>query len=238
MFIVLKKSNILFIIAVVCISVFALSYSLKYESTPVFSVPSGGRVIVLDAGHGDIDGGAVGASGTIEKDINLAVCLKLQAMLEKCGAHVLVTRADDGAIVDKEGKSVRQVKRDDLNLRRNMRDNSNAQIFVSIHMNKFPDEKYGGAQVFYSSKPDNSKVLGELIQKNLVDIVDGTNTRKAKKADNSIYILKESTIPSVIVECGFLSNRNEEKLLKTDEYQQKIAWAVFAGIEEYFDFVK
>jgi N-acetylmuramoyl-L-alanine amidase len=237
MFVVIRKNNILFLAAIIITSFIMLNFSLKNELKTVF-VHSGKYVVVLDAGHGDIDGGAIGKNGSIEKDINLSVCKKLQSYLEKSGIATIITRNDDSAVVDKNGKTVRQIKREDLKYRRDMRDIENADVFISIHMNKFPDEKYKGAQTFYSKTPIESKVLGEKIQKNLIEILDKSNTRQAKQAENSIYILKDSKKPSVIVECGFLSNTEEEKLLLTDDYQAKVAWAIYAGINEYFTEMK
>lgn len=237
MFLVIKKNNILFLLSVICVSVFMLNFSLNYKTAPVF-LSSTGKVVVLDAGHGNIDGGAVGANGSIEKDINLAICQKLQSYLEQNGITVILTRSDDNAIVDTDGKTVRQIKRDDLKYRRDMRDIEGADVFISVHMNKFPDAKYKGAQVFYASSPEKSRILGETIQKSMIENLDKSNTRAAKKAENSIYILKDSKTPSVIVECGFLSNADEEKLLQNDSYQKKVAWSIFAGIEEYFTEMK
>ncbi len=237
MFIVIRKNNILFLAAIVIMSFIMLNFSLKNELETVF-VHSGRYVVVLDPGHGDIDGGAVGKNGSLEKDINLSVCKKLQSYLEKSGIFTVITRNDDTPVVDTNGKTVRQIKREDLKYRRDMRDIENADIFISIHMNKFPDEKYKGAQTFYAKTPAKSKVLGEKIQKNLIEILDKSNNRMAKEAENSIYILKDSKKPSVIVECGFLSNEEEEKLLLTDDYQAKVAWAIYAGINEYFTEMK
>ena len=119
-----------------------------------------------------------------------------------------------------------------------MRDMEKADIFVSIHMNKFPDKNQKGAQTFYAKTPLESKVLGETIQKNMIEFLDKSNKRLAKEAESSIYILKDSKKPAVIVECGFLSNDTEEKLLLTDDYQNKVAWAIYAGINEYFTEMK
>lgn len=237
MFIVIKKNNILFLVAIIITSFIMLNFSLKNELEDVF-VHSSRFVVVLDAGHGDIDGGATGKNGSVEKNINLSVCKKLQSYLEKSGIYTIITRNDDMPIVDTNGKTVRQIKREDLKYRRDMRDAENADIFVSIHMNKFPDEKYKGAQTFYAKTPPQSKVLGEKIQKNLIEFLDKSNNRMAKQAENSIFILSGSKTPSVIVECGFLSNAEEEKLLLTDDYQAKVAWAIYAGINEYFTEMK
>lgn len=231
----LKSVSVYFICLAIIAASLAVSISnfTMYEQT-IASLPSG-RCIVLDAGHGSPDGGAVGISGVLEKDINLKICKKLQRLLEQSGAFVIMTRSDDKNIAPDEKGKIRDIKRNDLKARKNFKNTPNADIFVSIHMNKFPEEKYRGAQVFYAQKPQSSKVLGEAIQKSFIDNLDNSNTRIAKAADNSIYILKDSKIPSVIAECGFLSNPEEEKLLTTDEYQDKIAWSLFLGISQYFD---
>lgn len=187
----------------------------------------------INAPHGYPDGGAVGESGVPEKDINLSVAFKLQELLEKNGAYVLLTRADDNAVVDDLNRKIRDIKRSDLNFRRDFKNNSNCDAFISIHMNKFPQSKYSGAQVFYASEPKESRVLGEKIMSRLKEISYTENNRAAKLADESIFILKDSIVPSVIVECGFLSNHGEEKLLLTDEYQDKIAFAIYSGLMDY-----
>lgn len=204
------------------------------KSVVTSALPSSGRVIVIDAGHGYPDGGAVGESGVLEKDLNLSIAIKLQKLLEKGGAHVLLTRADDNAVVDNLKEKIREIKRKDLNTRRNFKNDTECDAFVSIHMNKFSDSRYSGAQVFYAKEPTESKLLSESIQSKLKEMVNPNNNRVAKTTDGTIFILKDSKVPSVIVECGFLSNSEEEALLKTDEYQDKIAFAIYSGILEYF----
>ncbi len=235
MIIILKKSNLVFLCTAVLFSLLAFHLAGNFQTVPASTIPAANKMIVLDAGHGAPDGGAVGKSGTLEKDVNLAICQKLQTLLEKSGASIVITRSDDNSIADDDKAKIREIKRSDLKNRRKYRDDSGADIFVSIHMNKFPEEQYKGAQVFYAKSPEGSKLLGETIQAELINLVDPQNTRVAKPADNSIYILKESTVPSVIVECGFLSNPEEEKLLATDAYQEKVAWGIYAGIQKYFE---
>ena len=235
MFVVIKKNNILFLVAIFFVSVIMLNLSLKNEIESVFS-PS--KVVVIDPGHGNIDGGAVGNSGSIEKDINLSICKKIKEHLKKDGFNVVLTREDDSPLTDTNGKNVRQIKRDDLKYRKKMRDAQNTSIFVSVHMNKFHDEKQKGAQTFYANLPSESKLLGEVIQKNMIEYLDKSNRRVAKVDESSIYILKDAKTPSVLVECGFLSNAEEEKLLLTDEYQNKVAYAIYKGIKEYYSEMK
>lgn len=110
----------------------------------------------------------------------------------------------------------------------------NADIFISIHMNKFEQEKYRGAQVFYAANGEESKRLGEIIQQSLKEVLADGNTREAKKSGSNIYILKNAAVPSALVECGFLSNAEEARLLQSEEYQQKVAWGIYIGIVKYF----
>ncbi len=226
MFIVIKRSN-LFILAVsVFLAACTVNMVNRAEIAPASAVPVSDKVIVIDAGHGSSDGGAVGISGVLEKDINLAIAQRLQKLLEQTGAVVVVTRGDDNPIADN--------KRSDMRLRKNIKETSDADIFVSIHMNKFSQSKYSGAQVFYS-RDEESKALGEAIQDSVKALLNPSNNRVAKSADDSIFLLKQSTVPSVIVECGFLSNPAEEQLLSQADYQEKVAWAIYGGITSYFD---
>ncbi len=199
----------------------------------VFSVPVSNRIIVVDAGHGGFDAGA-SANGIAEKDINLKVALCLKDYLEQGGAIVLLTRDTDTSTASSETSGI-SAKKSDLTERKKLADSSDADIFVSIHMNKFPQEKYWGSQVFYSEKPEDGKRLGEEIQQGLKDVLQDDNGRVAKKIDGGVFLLKNTTIPSVIVECGFLSNPKEAELLKQKDYQQKLAWGIYLGITRYFN---
>ena len=226
MFVVLKRSNIFILAASVLLSAATVNMVKNSPSVPASSVMCENKVIVLDAGHGGFDGGAVGIRGTVEKELNLDITLKLKALLEKTGAKVVVTRDGDTALAE--------TKKEDMHKRKAIKESSNADIFVSIHMNKFSQAKYSGAQVFYA-KDENSQKLGEHIQNAMVNLLNPENNRKAKATDGNVYILKESAVPSVIVECGFLSNAEEEALLQQNEYQQKVAWSIYSGILKYFD---
>lgn len=209
---------------------FSIFYRPQYTASPVYYQ----KTVLIDAGHGYPDGGAVGNSGTVESDINLDIALELKKLLEKSGFYVILTRNDENTPAEvNENKKIRQIKREDLSIRRNMRDEVGADIFVSIHQNKFTDSKYWGAQVFYSKDNHESRELGEALQRSLIDVLDPSNTRSAKEDSGSIFILKNAQIPSVLIECGFLSNDKEEKLLNTEKYRQKIAWAIFCGIINY-----
>lgn len=226
MFVVLKRSNIFILAASVMLSVATVNMVKNSPALPASSAVWENKVIVLDAGHGGFDGGAVGISGAVEKEINLEITLKLKALLEKTGAKVVVTRQDDTALAE--------TKKEDMRKRKEIKESSGADIFVSIHMNKFSQEKYSGAQVFYAND-EKSQKLGEHIQSAMVNLLNPENNRKAKATDGNVYILKESGVPSVIVECGFLSNAEEEGLLKQKDYQQKVAWSIYSGVLKYFD---
>ncbi len=195
------------------------------EYIPVIATPVTNRVVIIDAGHGGGDPGAIGITGTLEKDINLNIALKLQQFIEKNGGTVLMTRVDD--------EMLGATKREDMNIRKKLREENSGDIFVSIHLNSFPKSNCNGAQTFYADN-EESKVLAEKIQKNMVKFLDEDNTRIAKKLSD-VYLLKKVNIPSIIVECGFLSNSKEEKLLADEQYQSKIAFAVYSGILEFFN---
>ena len=203
------------------------------EFKSVSSIPILNRVIVLDAGHGGFDAGA-SANGALEKEINLKVALCLKEYLEQGGAIVLLTRNSDASTAE-SGKEGVSAKKSDLAARKQLVDNSEGDLFISIHMNKFSQTQYHGAQVFYSDDQEKGKKLGDEIQQSLKDVLNDNNSRIAKKMDREIFLLKNTTIPSVIVECGFLSNPQEAKLLQSKEYQQKLAWGIYLGIVKYFN---
>lgn len=205
----------------------------KDLSKPTSALPTENKIIVLDAGHGGFDAGA-SSNGVVEKDVNLDVTLRLREYLEQGGCTVMLTRDEDASTAKEELRGS-SAKRSDLEERKKLATESEADIFVSIHMNKFPQEQYHGAQVFYSHNSEESKRLGEEIQKALKDVLDDDNQRQAKKIDGGVYILKNATLPSVIVECGFLSNPHEAQLLKQSEYRQKLAWGIYMGIIRFFN---
>ena len=205
-----------------------------FETVVVSALPLNGKIILIDAGHGQPDGGAVGVSGLSEESLNLDVALKLQQLLEQSGAYVVMTRTDNNSVAENLDDKIRNIKLNDMKTRKYLRDNSDCDIFVSIHMNKFEQQKYKGAQVFYSATGQNSKILAESIQNRIVTLADKSNTRIAKQADKGIYLLKNAPVASVIAECGFLSNPEEEKKLSVQEYREQLAYAVYHGISDYF----
>ncbi len=235
MLFVFKKKKIFIITAFAVLSVFLLGVAKeKFFLTEEAFLPTEGKTIIVDAGHGSPDGGAVGNSGVLEKDLNLSVAMTLQKFFESNGTQVLLTRSDDNGIYDVSG-SIKNKKVSDIKNREEFIKNSDAQVFISIHMNKFSDSKYSGPQVFYSGNNKNSELLAKCIQKSMIAALNPQNKREVKKADSSIYLLDKAQIPAVLVECGFLSNAEEERLLKDESYQRQLAWSVYCGIIEYFN---
>ena len=232
--IVLNKKRITIIVLSVFVSVFVFIFATdKKEMIPTVSLPVSGKTIVIDAGHGKPDEGAQSSSGTTEAETNLKIALKLQNLLEQSGSYVILTRSDENAIYDLDTKTLKQKKISDIHNRVKIGNESSADIFVSIHLNKIPQQQYDGWQTFYNANSSEGQKLATLIQNNLNDAIQKENNRVAKSIDN-IYIVKHVEIPTTIVECGFLSNPEEEKLLLDDEYQNKLAWGIYNGIIDYF----
>lgn len=239
MFIINKKRIMFLLIAVLLpIGIFvtrtASSNQKNRDILATMATPVTSRTIVVDAGHGGEDGGAVASDGTSEADINLKIALKLQALLEQSGASVVLTRSDENAIYDLNKKTLRAKKNSDIKNRVKIGNNSSADIFVSIHLNKIAQSQYDGWQTFFKEGSEDGKKLATCIQNNLNEAIQRENKRVPLKISN-IYIIKHVEIPTSIVECGFLSNPEEEKILKTDEYQNKLAWGIYNGIMDYFN---
>lgn len=201
----------------------------------VFSSNINQETIIIDAGHGGFDGGAVALDGTVEKDINLLISHKLKDMLQLQGFNVIMTRYDDSATDNTEDQNISSRKTSDLRNRLRLMNSSPDAIFVSIHLNKFNFASANGLQVFYSPNTANSKNLAELIQTSVKTMLQPTNDRVVKKGTKSTYLLYNARIPAVIVECGFLSNTEELIMLKDDTYQSKLAFCIFCGITDYYN---
>lgn len=184
-------------------------------------------VIVIDAGHGGMDGGATGIrTGVREAEINLAVSLKLRNLLQSVGYTVVLTRADENALC--KGKFSKQ---EDMKERVNIVRNVNPDYVISIHMNSYPDPSVKGAQVFYYPDSDRGKALASVIQEEIRNQLDPSNRRQVK--EGNFIMLHITASPAVMVECGFLTCPEEEAKLKTEEYQNQLAYAIFSGIVKY-----
>ena len=236
MFVINKKRIIFLTLATFLpIGMFMLqtSNNLTNKTIMTMATPVSSKTIIVDAGHGGEDGGAVSDNGVSEAEINLKIALKLQQLLEQSGSNVVLTRSDDNAIYDVDKKTLREKKNSDIRNRVRIGNNSSADIFVSIHLNKIPENQYYGWQTFFKDGNEDGKRLATCIQSNLNETIQKENKRVPLKISN-VYIIKHVEIPTVIVECGFLSNQQEEKLLQQEEYQNRLAWGIYNGIMDYF----
>ena len=192
-------------------------------------------LILIDPGHGGEDGGATGASGESEKELNLSIALALAEELKDHGCQVLLTRDTDTALGDQNLSTVAQRKRSDLQERARVAEESGAQALVSIHQNFFEESQYSGAQMFYSPNHPDSQRLAECLRSQVVKSLRPENRRESKEAGEGIYLLEQCRIPGVLVECGFLSNPQEAGKLTDPQYQRSLAQALCRGIQEFLE---
>lgn len=191
--------------------------------------------IVVDAGHGAPDGGAVSSDGVEEAGLNLEIAEKLRDALEDEGFLVIMTREDENNIADTDKqKSIREMKSSDLTNRVNIANNSGADIMISIHMNKFEGGSSWGWQTFYSKNSDEGKRLATLVQTSIQKSIDDRVNKRVALSIEGIKIVDKTNIPVIIVECGFLSNVEDLKLLQTEEYQDKIVVGIVDGVKEFY----
>ena len=203
------------------------------QAAAASSVQDDSLVIVLDAGHGGMDGGATAKDGTIEKDINLAITLKLRDMLEASGYKVVLTRESDRSLHDESAGTVREIKTSDLKNRLALMNTYPACLFISIHQNHYTESVYSGAQIFYSPNQPESQVLAQTIQDLFHEKLQPQNNRQIKPAGKNLYLMWNAKVPAILAECGFLSNETETALLKEETYQQKVAFILYSGILSY-----
>ena len=204
--------------------------SVSQSSLTKATSSSKSKTIVIDAGHGGPDPGKVSESGTLEKDINLKIALYLKEILESQNINVIMTRTEDKDLATETNKR----KLSDIKERVKLMENSNADMVISIHQNSYPDAEVYGAQCFYPTESEEGKKLASIIQNQIITSTNQTKIREIKD-NNDYYLLKHSSTPIVIVECGFLSNPAEEQLLLTDEYQRKMAWSIYLGTLQYLE---
>ena len=215
----------------IMVSVYFLAYQRVRQTSSDQIISKKKPCVVIDAGHGGKDPGKVGINGALEKDINLEIAIKLQQFLELEDVEVILTRESDAGLYD-ENASNKKVQ--DMKRRVEVIEQAAPVLTVSIHQNSYHEEYVHGAQTFYYENSEQSKVLAEKIQQALLNDVDKDNKRVAKSND-SYYLLKKTSSPIVIVECGFLSNSEEAGKLESDYYQEKVAWAVHLGILQYIN---
>lgn len=213
----------------------AMVINLGTEEIEVFNADSEPTyTIVIDAGHGEPDGGAVSKNGIAEAGLNLEIASRLEKELDKLGYHIIMTRTTENNIADSDKQTpVRTMKVSDINNRIKIVNESQADMLISIHMNNFQNPKYYGWQTFYKKNSEESKVIAENIQTGISNNINRVNDRVAL-AITDIKLVDKSTIPAVIVECGFLSNEEDLRLLMTDEYKQQIVAGIVEGIEKCY----
>ncbi len=187
--------------------------------------------VVIDAGHGGADPGKVGVDGSLEKDINLKIAKKLAMFLTAADVDVVLTREDDAGLYE---ENISNKKVQDMKNRVALIEEKKPALTVSIHQNSYHEEYVHGAQVFYYEGSEESKEIAERMQRVLAEQIDPDNARKAK-ANGSYYLLKKTSSPIVIVECGFLSNYEEAQKLSSEVYQEKTAWAIHLAIMNYLN---
>ncbi len=220
----------LVLVGLVALSVARIMIGVEPEK-PVLSYGIAGMKIVIDPGHGGVDSGAIGRqTGVKEKDVTLDISKKLARTLSQAGAMVVLTRETDTDLSAGEGESLLEKKRIDLSRRVALAKKIEADMYLSIHTNADPSPRWHGAQTFYYSKSEEGQQLANCIQNELVRIL-GNNNRKAK--EGVFFIMEKNSMPTLIIEVGFISNPDEEKLLGDDIYQTKIAHAILSGIVQY-----
>ncbi|MBP1933066.1 N-acetylmuramoyl-L-alanine amidase CwlD [Ammoniphilus resinae] len=224
-----KRTAMLWLAAfLLLVSIFTYEFP-KNETWTAWSLPISGAIIAVDPGHGGFDGGAVSKSGIIEKDVALTISLYLREFLQQAGALVIMTRETDEDLAT--GK-LRQMKREDIHRRVKLINESGADLTVSIHLNAIPSPRWYGAQTFYNPLLKENALLAFLIQDEIKTNLKNTDRHAKKKKD--MYILNNVSMPSALVEVGFLSNPGEAAKLSDKEYQKSMANAIYQGILRYY----
>ena len=233
-FIINRKKIALIFLALTGVLIVVSFFNGSVKERQVINLISAKKVII-DAGHGGLDGGVTVNDAMLEKDVNLKIAQILHDTLKDNGYTPILTRDGDYELLDGYKQGERNRKRTDLNARlKIIKDNPDA-IFVSVHINKFEgDESVNGPQVYYSKNNQESTVLADSINKSLFNDLNKEKLRETKKAGSNIYLLWHSEAPSVIVECGFVSNKNEGRLLADENYQKSLAQSIFNGINAYY----
>jgi len=202
------------------------------ESAARTSVPPSDIDVIIDPGHGGVDGGAVGVTGSIEKEINLSISLYLRDILTAEGLNVLMIRSTDISIHSEDAVTIRQKKTSDLKNRLEILNRNPDAVVISVHQNSFTAGYVHGTMIYYGTVNETSKQLAEEVKKS-IQILQPENQKQLKAAGRDLYLMSNAKGPAILVECGFLSNAKEELLLKSDEYQQKIAQSIADGIFTY-----
>ena len=229
----IKKYHKLIPVYVLVVLLFVIASILCNQFASVFSgnvLLENKNCIIIDAGHGGVDGGATSCTGVLESNMNLEIAIKLNDLLNFLGYSTKMIRTEDVSVYT-EGNSIAQKKVSDLKQRVSITKKTKNPILISIHQNYFIDPKYNGAQVFYAPT-DGSKTLATILQNQFKSCLNKNSKRDIKKAD-SVYLMQNISCPGVLIECGFLSNAEEEFALRNKDYQQEICCVIASSISEY-----
>ncbi len=232
-FISKKTLYILLVTIVIIILLFYILISIRYMAITSF-LTGGKKVIGIDPGHGGVDPGAIGVSGTREAEINLSIALKLKELIEKDGEIVIITREGEEGLYTNKSKTLKEKKTEDLKNRKKIVEKGHCDLLLTIHLNSFSDSRYHGAQTFYKKDCEESKKIAYIVQKELKNLLNEDNNRVPQEREE-VFLINEIEMPAILIECGFLSNPEEEKLLNSEEYQQKVAKAIYLGILKYYE---
>ncbi len=227
-FILTKKNCFAILLTLVLLPVCAIGISHAgsyFDDRPL--------TVIVDAGHGLPDGGAVGTLGTIEQEINLSIAKKLEEVLTAKGVNVVMTRRDQSGLWTEKSTTIREKKVEDMRTRLKIMKKTDAEFFITIHLNSHPNPSASGLRIFYAPDYPDIKPLAEHIQSRMSDIT-GARMSVVKTANTGLYLLKNPPLPAILVECGFLSNTAEEQKLVDEDYQARLAWAIADAVEKYY----
>ncbi len=235
-----EKQLITVILSLLFGSFLILSVIVSENSSSVnaFNSNDSQNVLIIDAGHGGEDGGAIAEDGTLEKDINLEIALQMKALSDLFGYKTIMIRESDCDLADHNLETIRKRKVSDIHARIEILQNNPDAIYVGIHQNYYEGTAVRGFQMFYSKNFESGKLIAEKIQDYANKKLQPQNARSAHAAGDNIYLLKNSPIPAVMVECGFLSNKDDLSLLKDSSYGTKLAMTILAGITDYYTDVR
>ena len=223
----MRIKRLCFFLAGLGIAVGAMHLFSFFDAAQTISFSSIPYTVVIDAGHGGVDGGAVSITGVSESQINLAIALKLEDILALYGLAPQMLRREDISLHDDSAATIREKKVSDLHNRVALVEGTEHPLLISIHQNSYVEARYHGAQVFYAATPE-SQSIAQKTQQDLCRNLDPSNLREAKQIPDTVYLMNHISCPAILVECGFLTNPEEETLLRQDSYQRKLA-ASLAG---------
>ena len=224
----------LIIVLVMCI-ISAIGIFTEKNLTANKEISQNRKIVIIDAGHGGFDGGAVADDGTVEKDINLKISHKLSTMLQFSGIDVIMTRTEDIGTDNTDSKIIANRKKSDLQNRLALMEKYPQALYISVHLNKFTTSAASGTQVFYTKNFPEASKLGQSVQDSVVKMLQPENKRVIKQGTSGTFLLHNAKIPAIIIECGFISNYNELIKLKKEEYQSQIAFAIMGGVLDYIN---